>query len=599
MSAKLRILAIAPYEGMKPLLEKLARKYPNIDLTILVGDLKKGVEMAQSNFHENYDVIISRGGTAKLIQQSVSLPVIEVNTSPYDILRTLKLSGADSKRVAIVGFSNITEQSLFLKEVLPYPIEVHTINSTDEALFELENIKRSGCQSVLCDMITYTTARALGMDAFLITSGIESIRAALDTAIHYCSNYSQLRNENHFFRQLIKIRDLRTVVYTKEGKMFFSTVPNDEFSILDTLHAELNHIGANEKRNLLYRQSNMIYSVQAQRFLSDDTEYVAFYYTVNKAPLSGNKCGINYSNQKEVEQDHYASIYSVINFTAPYSNVISQVNQNLSPLIITGEEGTGKDQLAKAIYLQSKAKSQPFIQIDCGLINDKVWDYLINHHNSPLCGSENTLFIKNINLLNQERQGQLWVAISDMDIYKRNRVMISCISNSTRALDPNSMTFINQLNFFVITLPALRDDLTRLDSIVSLYLNQLNNHSEKQILGFTPEALQILRDYHWPYNYMQFSRVMNDLVILTNESYINGEDVKTTLSKERTITPASANDSVNLLDLSQPLTKINKEIAMLVLDFHNQNHTKAAKSLGISRTTLWRLISSEKQNGVN
>ena len=85
MTSKMRILAIAPYAGMEPLLIKLAEEYPDIDLTVTVGDLKKGVEIAQNNFRANYDVIISRGGTAKLIQQSVSLPVIEITTSVHDI----------------------------------------------------------------------------------------------------------------------------------------------------------------------------------------------------------------------------------------------------------------------------------------------------------------------------------------------------------------------------------------------------------------------------------------------------------------------------------------------------------------------------------
>lgn len=133
-----------------------------------------------------------------MVQQSVSLPVIEINTSAYDILRTLKLSDAGSSEVAVVGFSNITEELLSLKEVLPYRIDIFTISSTDEAVLILQQLKNDGNHAILCDMVTYTTARELGMNAFLIMSGIESIRAAFDTAILYCSSYSNIRNENHF-----------------------------------------------------------------------------------------------------------------------------------------------------------------------------------------------------------------------------------------------------------------------------------------------------------------------------------------------------------------------------------------------------------------
>ena len=594
MSAKIRVLGIVPYEGMKPLLSKLAEEYENIDLTILVGDLKKGVEIAQSNFHENYAVIISRGGTAKLLRQSVSLPVIEISTSAYDILRTLKLSGADTKKVAIVGFSAITEESLFLKEVLPYTIDVYPINSADEALLILRRLMSGGYRAVLCDMITYTTAQTLGMDAFLITSGMESIRAALETAVQYCRNNSALRDENHFLRFLIRGRAIQTVVFTGDGKLFFSTVSDNDPVILEVLHGEISSVPENEKRHLLYRQNNMIYSIQAQRFFSGEIEYVAFYFSVSKAPLSGNKCGISYSNQKEVEKEYFESFYSVTNSFAPLRNTIDQVNQSLCPVMIAGEQGTGKEQIAKVIYLRSSLKNQPFIQIDCGLLNDKVWDYLMNHHNSPLCGEGNTIFFKNINTLSQERQKQLWTAIADMGICKRNRVMISCISNSQRNFDSNSMVFINQLNLFLITLPPLRDDLSRIDSIASLYLNRSNVNREKQILGFSTDALQMLRNYYWPYNYTQFSRVMNGLVTTADGSYIDANNVRIALHKELAITPASTKDSVNSLDLSLPLSQINREIAFMVLETQDGNHSKAAKSLGISRTTLWRLISEEK-----
>jgi len=594
MSAKIRVLGIVPYEGMKPLLSKLAEEYENIDLTILVGDLKKGVEIAQSNFHENYDVIISRGGTAKLLRQSVSLPVIEINTSAYDILRTLKLSGADTKKVAIVGFSAITEQSLFLKEVLPYTMDVYPINSADEALIVLKHLMSSGYHAVLCDMITYTTAQTLGMDAFLITSGMESIRAALETAVQYCRNNSALRDENHFLRFLIRGRAIQTVVFTGDGKLFFSTVSDNDTKILELLHSEIGSVSTNEKRHLLYRQNNMVYSIQAQRFFSGEIEYVAFYFSVSKAPLSGNKCGISYSNYKEVEKEYFESFYSVTNSFAPLKNTIDQVNQSLCPVMIAGEQGTGKEEIAKVIYLRSSLKNQPFIQIDCGLLNDKVWDYLMNHHNSPLCGEGNTIFFKNINTLSQERQKQLWTATADMDICKRNRVMISCISNSQRNFDSNSMVFINQLNLFLITLPPLRNDPSRIDSIANLYLNRSNGNRKKQILGFSPDALQMLRNFSWPYNYTQFSRVMNGLVTTANGSYIDADNVRIALHKELAITPASTKDSVNSLDLSLTLSQINREIAFMVLETQNGNHSKAAKSLGISRTTLWRLINEEK-----
>lgn len=595
MSSKIRILAIAPYPSMEPLLVNLAEEYSNIDLTITIGDLKRGVEIAQNNFHANYDAIISRGGTAKLLEQSVSIPVIEINTSAYDILCTLKLTDAGTKKVAVVGFSNITEELLSLKEVLPYNIDLFTINSTDEAVIVLQQLKNDNYHAILCDMITYTTSRKLGMNAFLITSGIESIRDAFDTAVLYCSSYNHIRNENHFLRQLILDRDEQTVVFTGDGKLFYSTLSEDDAAILDMLHEKIDEVPLKGKRRFLHRQNNMLYSIQTQRIISDELEYVAFYFTVSKPPLAGNKCGINYSNLKEVEKDYYNSAYIIMDSITQLDSTIDHVNKNFSPVIILGEEGTGKEQISKAIYLRSSIKDQPFVQINCTLLSDKIWDYLLNHHNSPLCDTGNTIFIKNINALSELQQRQLLIAITDMEICKRNRVIFSCVSDSEGTLDSNTRDFVNRLHCFIITLPSLRDESSHIDSIVKLYLNRLNIAMAKQILGVSPNAMQLLRNFPWPYNYIQFSRVMTNLVTIVIDSQIGSKDVQEVLSKERSFTPVSfqKNYSAKQLDLSRPLSEITKEIVTMILEENDGNQSKTAESLGISRTTLWRLIKSQ------
>ena len=104
---KIRILGIAPYEGMKTIMQNIAKTREDLELDVYVGDLNTGVEIARRNFHSDYDVIISRGGTAQLIGQATSIPVIEVTLSVYDILRAIKLAENYEDRSAIVGSPSI------------------------------------------------------------------------------------------------------------------------------------------------------------------------------------------------------------------------------------------------------------------------------------------------------------------------------------------------------------------------------------------------------------------------------------------------------------------------------------------------------------
>ena len=87
---------------------------------------------------------------------------------------------------------------------------------------------------------------------------------------------------------------------------------------------------------------------------------------------------------------------------------------------------------------------------------------------------------------------------------------------------------------------------------------------------------------------------MNGLVTTASGSYIDADHLKDALNKELEIAPVSTKNCIKSLDLSHPLSQINREIAFMVLETQNGNHSKTAKSLGISRTTLWRLIGEEK-----
>lgn len=101
LDTTLRILAIAPYEAMKTALLSAAEAFPDIQMDAYTADLQEGVEIMRQLSEENYDAVISRGGTADLIRPETHLPVIGIPVSVYDVLRTIKLS------------ENYTEKSAF------------------------------------------------------------------------------------------------------------------------------------------------------------------------------------------------------------------------------------------------------------------------------------------------------------------------------------------------------------------------------------------------------------------------------------------------------------------------------------------------------
>lgn len=109
MEEKIRVLGIAPYEGMCTAMKNVAEDHPQLHLDAFVGDLDAGVELVRRYEPEGYDVIVSRGGTAEMIARITELPVVSIPISVYDILRAIKMAENYSKLYAIVGFPTITE----------------------------------------------------------------------------------------------------------------------------------------------------------------------------------------------------------------------------------------------------------------------------------------------------------------------------------------------------------------------------------------------------------------------------------------------------------------------------------------------------------
>ena len=133
MDDRIRLLGIAPYEEMRTLMQEMAEAHEGIDLTAFVGDLQQGVELARHNFYNDYDAIISRGGTASLLREGLDLPVIEIPISSCDILRAMRLAEGVGGRCAVVGFPNVANSARELGQVLGRTVDIYPIRDAGEA----------------------------------------------------------------------------------------------------------------------------------------------------------------------------------------------------------------------------------------------------------------------------------------------------------------------------------------------------------------------------------------------------------------------------------------------------------------------------------
>lgn len=592
MNHRIRVLGIAPYEGMKTLMSSVVADYPQIDLTLFVGDMEQGLEIARSNFHGDYDVVISRGGTAKMLQKNLALPVIEIDISMYDILCALKLADGLTGKTAMVSFANITSSAHLLCDLMKYNMDIYTIDSAEAVELTLRQLQKNDYQSILCDMISNTTAKRLGLNSFLITSGVDSIRKAFDQALLLCRSQQRLRDENQFFRQLIQGQIGQTMVFDQDGNLFLSTLDDPKPELLELLRRDLPESQLGAERRITRNLGGMLYAIRARRISTGSLTYTAFFFDARKTPLSPNQVGIRFSTRPEAENAFYSSIFSFAGSISDYQQDIEHISQSTAPVMVTGEDGTGKESIVSVLYMRSPLRNAPLVSINCSLLNDKSWAFLLEHHNSPLADQGNTLYFASIDALSEERRQQLLAVLSEMDVCRRNRVIFSCVCQPGEYTSAVGSLFMDKLCCLSLYLPPLRQMAERIPALVNLSLSHLNVDLPRQIVGADPEAITLLQNFQWPHNYTQFRRVIGELAVTATGSLITAENVRQALRKERHVGAFSpcAENAAAPLNLNRTLDEISQDVARRVVEESGGNQTVAAKRLGISRTTLWRLL---------
>lgn len=595
MSQKIRVLGIAPYTAMKEQMQKIAQEFSDtIELLALDGDLQEGVSVARNNFHSDFDVIISRGGTAELLRKQVSLPVIEIGLSEYDILRSIHLAEGISDRIAVVGFPSITHAvetaALFAKN----RPDIFTIESADLVDDTMREVHLRGFKVVLCDVTGLAAAKRNGLNSVFLTSGQTSIRKAFRDAILFAGNTRRLQAENAFLREIIMEQTGSTVVFDTGDNPVFSSIQMDNPNeLINVLKREIPSIPEQGPGVRIQKTLNgNLFKVKGKRVYSGNEMCTVFYITKVKLPLQSSQAGIHYYTEAEARRVFYNSFFVSVNDTLGTTADFARVAKTNRPVMILGADGTGKESAANLIYMNSPLNVHPFIVINVNLLTEESWNFLIENENSPLSDSDNTLYIiGSARKEDEEKMRRFLSAMVEMDLAKRNRILLSFQAVNDNLQAPIIRRFQNVLGCTTLVLPTLAAMKEHIPTLVHLYLSQVSSGGESEVIDMADEGIRLMQDFPWEHNYSQFKRIMQDLIETAALPIISEAEVRAALAREDLV-PATRQgvNGAEVFDMNRTLDKMNQEIVRRVLADCDGNQTLAAKRLGISRTTMWRYV---------
>ncbi len=178
---KARVAVIAPYADLK-LESEAAVEELGIDVLVEEGDLAEGVRAARRAVAGGAEVIVSRGGTALQISRALNVPVVEIEVSPYDILRCLYQIREYKGVIGITGFRNVVYGCESLGNMLGMKIRQIVVDSRGDALEKITAAARAGVGMIIGDAVSVKLASKLGIEGMLVASGKEAVAKAIGEA---------------------------------------------------------------------------------------------------------------------------------------------------------------------------------------------------------------------------------------------------------------------------------------------------------------------------------------------------------------------------------------------------------------------------------
>ncbi|KAF5036796.1 Propionate catabolism activator [anaerobic digester metagenome] len=584
-----RILGIAPYEGLKNMMNTLAQMRGDIQLTSYVGDYKAGLDIVQELDLSNFDVIISRGGTADLIYKYSSIPVLSIGMSYYDILNATKLAQNSGESFALVGFPSTIRFASMLYDILQYNIPLYTTYDDADVAIKIEQLRKENITMIVGDNMICGQARIQGINSILITSCSESVAEAIDRAVELTKNLKEIRKENAFYNATYKCSNRKLIVLDSYSKVSFSNFPNIRKSTFQTMIRKLQPLIIKKGcQQVLRRVNGKNYMISGSCFSYDKEEMTAFEFT-ELDYISSNFSSICTKTQEEIK-DTYVRLFYSSKSTAEIRKKMESSN-HIHTIVISGEIGTGKDEIAEYLYCKGHFSNSIMIIIDCAEMTSFNFDKLFNSSDSPIFRKGHVFYFREFDNLTHEQQMQAIKLQQVGNVFSGNQFIFSIRE------DPRDNTLssscirniLNNVSGILLQLPPLRQRIHEIPTLISIYLNELCTQGARQVAGVEPEGLNYLQSYSWSGNLQQMCRILNTLYQITTTSYIQKENVIEVLKTEDLLVQSKPTiDST--INLNQTLDKIITDVISVVLDQEGMNRTKAAQRLGICRTTLWKYL---------
>ncbi|MFN3603129.1 MAG: sigma-54-dependent transcriptional regulator [Leptonema sp. (in: bacteria)] len=317
-------------------------------------------------------------------------------------------------------------------------------------------------------------------------------------------------------------------------------------------------------------------------------------------------------NTKEIKLE-YDEIIGESDQIYKVKQAIANAAKTNARVLIYGENGTGKELVARMIYKNSERKNKPFIDINCAAIpEDLIESELFGHEKGAFTGANErrigkfeqanggTLFLDEVCDMSLTTQAKVLRVIEEQNITRvggTEKIHIDVRIIAATNVDPLQATkegkfredLYYRLNVIPIVMPPLRERISDIPYLLDYFLKKTIETNKLKPKIFTTQAIDLLTQYSWPGNVRELKNIVERLAILTEKEEIGIQEVRDSLFN---VLSDPEKEDLSGLDFKSARREFEKNYILKALKQFDNNISKTAKFLGMERTHLHKKIKS-------
>nr|MBC8385457.1 sigma-54-dependent Fis family transcriptional regulator [Candidatus Cloacimonadota bacterium] len=288
--------------------------------------------------------------------------------------------------------------------------------------------------------------------------------------------------------------------------------------------------------------------------------------------------------------------------------IISRICQTDASVLIVGESGTGKELIAEAIHKNSLRKNQPFVKVNLGGISSTLFESeMFGHKKGAFTDARNdrigrfemadkgTIFLDEIAELDMSSQVKLLRVLQDRSFEilgssRTKNVDVRVISATNRKLDTlienNEFRedLFYRINLITIHIPPLRERKDDIPLLIEYFISNLRKNYGLTNLEISKSAIEWLKNLSLPGNIRELKNLVERVVLVSNKNKLEAEDF---ISQFQPVLRSKSRSNLPEIG-TMSLEEIEKNMIVKALKYHQNNISKVAKALGLSRAALYR-----------